>query len=269
MKHLWLNADDFGLTPAVTRGICDAMVDGVVATSTAMVCRSDAAASVREYAPRVPGRIGLHLQLTDGTPRSDPARVPSLLGRGGRFPRKRRLMQAVDAAEVRLEWDAQLAALRSMGVEPSHVDSHHHVHGVPGVFEVYVAFARDHGLPARGGSPRHLRLLREAGVATTDAFTPGFWKDTVGVQGLIDVAVDAARHVPEDGCIEMMSHPGRIDDALRERSHYVEDRERELAVLCSGELHERLLALGILLSRRPVFTSQPPSRETGHERDDR
>lgn len=268
MKHLWINADDFGLTPAVTRGICEAMIDGVVGGSTAMVCRSDAAASITHFAPQVPGRIGLHLQLTDGTPLSDPARVPSLLGRDGRFPRKRRLMGRVEAGEVRLEWDAQLAALRAMDVEPSHLDSHHHVHSVAGAFEVYAAFARDHGLPARGGSPRHLRLLREAGVATTDAFTPGFWKESVTVQGLLDAAADAARRVPENGCIEMMSHPGRVDEDLRERSYYVEDRERELAVLCSSEIRERLLELGICLSPRPVFTAAVHSREADSERDE-
>jgi predicted glycoside hydrolase/deacetylase ChbG (UPF0249 family) len=268
VKHLWINADDFGLTPAVTQGICEAMIEGVVAGSTAMVCRDDAAGSVTQFAPQVPGRIGLHLQLTDGTPCSDPAHVPSLLGRKGRFPRKRRLIERIEPAEVRIEWDAQLAALRSMGVQPSHLDSHHHVHSVPGVFEVYVAFARDNGLPARGGSVRQFRRLREAGVPTTDTFTPGFWKESVGIEGLLNAALDAARRVPEDGYIEMMSHPGRIDEALRDRSEYIEERERELAVLCSSELRERLWDLGIDLSTRPVFTSAARSVEAQSERED-
>lgn len=255
MKTLWINADDFALTPAVTLGICEAMLEGGVGGTTAMVCRTDSLDSLAAFAARVAGRVGLHLQLTDGVPRSGAEQVPSLVGEDGRFPRKRWGVRSPDPGEVAREWEAQLATLRAAGVEPSHLDSHHDVHLLPGVFEVYADFARRHRLPARGGSRRHVELLRRRGVAASDAFAAGFGQGEIGIEELLRCAESAASRVPEGGSVELMSHPGRVDDALRRRSVYVDQRERELAVLCSPELPGRLRERGLELSPRPVFAA--------------
>jgi predicted glycoside hydrolase/deacetylase ChbG (UPF0249 family) len=247
VKRLWINADDLGLTPAVSAAICEAIEGGAVATTTAMVCGVEAAETIARCAPRIPGRIGLHLQLTDGAPRSCPGEVPSLVGPGGGFPRNLEAMGQLDPRDVAREWEAQLRALRELGIEPTHVDSHHHVHQLPGVFAVYVELARRHGLRARGGTPAQVRRLRERGVPTADVFSPGFYRGALDAADLLAVVAAAARRCPQGGTIELMSHPGRADDELRRRSIYVEERERELATLCSPELPERLRARGIAL----------------------
>jgi predicted glycoside hydrolase/deacetylase ChbG (UPF0249 family) len=247
VKLLWINADDLGLTPAVSTGICEAIEGGAVASTTAMVCGVEAAESIARCAPRIPGRVGLHLQLTDGAPRSGPGEVPSLVGADGRFPRNREAMGRVDPRDVAREWEAQLRVLRELGIEPTHVDSHHHVHQLPGVFPVYVDLARRHALRARGGSPAQVRRLRQRGVPTADVFSPGFFRGALDAADLLAVVAIAARRCPEGGTIELMSHPGRVDDELRRRSIYVEERERELATLCAPELPERLRGRGIAL----------------------
>jgi predicted glycoside hydrolase/deacetylase ChbG (UPF0249 family) len=251
VKRLWINADDFGMTPAVTAGICEALLRGAVTTTTAMVCGGDRgdSASIARFAPELPGRVGLHLQLTDGVPRLAPEEVPSLVGPDGRFPRKRQGVGKIDVRELEREWEAQLAALRALGVEPSHLDSHHHVHQLPAALEVYVDLARRHGLPARGGGPRHVQVLRAAGVATADVLATGFYQGELGVDRLLAVVAEAAGRAPERGLVELMCHPGRVDDALRFRSSYVEERELELAALRAPELPERLRERGIELAR--------------------
>lgn len=248
MRRLWINADDFGITPAVTAGIRDAILRGAVTTTTAMVCVEDAAESITRFAPEVPGRVGLHLQLTDGVPRCAPEEVPTLAGPDGRFPRKRHGVGRIDPGELEREWEAQIAALRALGVEPSHLDSHHHAHQLPAAFEVFVELARRHGLPARGGSPRHTQALRARGVPTADVFTSDFYEGALDVDHIVAVAAEAAGRTAEGGLIEMMCHPGRVDDALRRRSGYVDGRERELAALCAPELPERLRERGIELA---------------------
>jgi predicted glycoside hydrolase/deacetylase ChbG (UPF0249 family) len=250
MRRLWINADDLGLTPAVSEGICEACERGILTTTTAMVCSDGALDVLAVYAPRLPGRIGLHLQLTDGVPRSARADVPSLVGMDGRFPRYLDGLGDLDPREVEREWEAQLATLRALGVEPTHVDSHHHVHQVPVAFEAYAGLAKRHGLPARGGTPEQTLALRRLGVATADVFSGEFFRGPLDAGHLLAVAEAAARHCPEEGVIELMSHPGRVDDALRRRSIYVEERERELATLCASDLPAQLRARGFAPLRR-------------------
>jgi chitin disaccharide deacetylase len=242
-RRLWLNADDLGLTPGVSAGICAALERSPAATTTAMVCAEGALATVGRFAPRLAGRIGLHLQLTDGVPRLPAARVPSLVGADGRFPRNLPLPAALDLGEVEREWEAQLAALRGLGIAPTHLDSHHHVHQLPGVFPVYAELARRHRLPARGGGPEHQAALRRQGVPTSDVFTTAFYRAPLDVDHLLAVVT---RLCPPGGTIEVMTHPGEVDPALRRRSTYVEQRARELATLCAPELTARLREAGIV-----------------------
>ena len=248
MKRLWINADDFGLTDGVSAGIVTAIHQGALGSTTAMLCVDEADATLARHAPAIPGRIGLHLQLTGGVPRSGASEVPSLVGPDGRFPRKRQGIHGPDLREVEREWEAQLAALRALGVTPTHLDSHHHVHRLPGVFEVFVRLALRHRLPARGSGPLWTTALRRQGVPTADVFCEDYSDGPLGVAQLVLAAAAAAERAPEGGTVELMSHPGLVDEGLRAQSDYVEPRERELATLCSPELPGRLEERGMVLA---------------------
>jgi predicted glycoside hydrolase/deacetylase ChbG (UPF0249 family) len=256
--RLWINADDFGLTPGVSEGICDSVLGGVVGTTSAMLCAEDADATIARYAPRIPGRIGVHLQLTSGRPRSAPADVPSLVGPDGRFPAKRGELRKPDPAEVEREWEAQIAALGALGISPTHLDTHHHVHWLPRVFEVYAELARRHGLPARGGSRLHVQNLRRRGVPCADHFTGGFYDGALDADHLVAVATAGAAAVTVGGSVELMCHPARVDEPLRARSDYVEPRECELAALCTPGLAGRLAEHGLVLVGPAELASRPP-----------
>jgi chitin disaccharide deacetylase len=73
---------------------------------------------------------------------------------------------------------------------------------------------------------------------------------------VVAVAAEAAGRAPEGGLVELMCHPGRVDDALRRRSSYVEERQLELAALCAPELPERLRERGIELIRPEDLRAQ-------------
>src|SRR2546429_4673281 len=53
----------------------------------------------------------------------------------------------VGGGEVGEGCAAQLARLRATGVRVTHIDSHRHVHALPGVWAPVVATARAHGVP--------------------------------------------------------------------------------------------------------------------------
>src|SRR5437764_74919 len=116
-RRLIVNADDFGQSAGINRGVAEAHENGVVTSASLMVCWPDAPAAVAS-AKRWKGfSIGLHIDLgewtyRDGTWRPYYERVPIR-----------------DAGAVAAEIDAQLNAFRALvGRDPTHLDSHQHVH---------------------------------------------------------------------------------------------------------------------------------------------
>jgi len=80
-----VTADDLGLSPGVTRGIFEAHRRGVVRSTSLLVtfASSAEAAALARAEPDL--EVGLHIDLVGGGPVSDPAAVPSLCDREGRF----------------------------------------------------------------------------------------------------------------------------------------------------------------------------------------
>jgi predicted glycoside hydrolase/deacetylase ChbG (UPF0249 family) len=78
MKRLIINADDFGLTPGVTRGILDAHLNGVVTSTSAMMNSPHIADSLAaaQDAPKL--GMGVHLVLTWGKPMLTPGKSSHL-----------------------------------------------------------------------------------------------------------------------------------------------------------------------------------------------
>jgi len=133
VRRIIVNADDFGLCGDVTRGILDAHANGQVSSTTLMVNApgTDEAVEAAQRHPRL--GVGLHFNLTEGRPLAD---VPSLVDGSGRFLLRgelvrRCLRRSVDPADVTREFGAQLARIHDLGIVPTHVDSHQHVHMAP------------------------------------------------------------------------------------------------------------------------------------------
>lgn len=242
MRRLLIHADDLGLTAGVTRGIVEAGTRGVVTGSSAMVCNPQQRHLVSQAVPRLQGRIGLHLQLTDGRPISDPALIPTLVDCDGNFPAHRGQIGNINPAEVLLEWKAQWQALAQLGVVPSHIDTHHDVHTVPAALEAYIQLAQELNIPARvlpqgvgGNSAEVKRRLRAAGVICTDFFVCIWSGKSPNVESLIR-ALRVFEHLGGENCsLEIGCHPGYSDEALAGLSRYSGFREEELAILLKPE----------------------------------
>jgi predicted glycoside hydrolase/deacetylase ChbG (UPF0249 family) len=146
--RLVVNADDFGLSSAISRGILRAHREGIV-TSTSLLgnCTDlDGARALLAEAPNL--GVGVHLALVEGGPVSDPARVPSLLTPSGRFrSRGAEFIAAwtkrqIDAGDVEREFEAQVARVREAGIRVDHLDTHHHLGFLPVVGRSVEAVAR-------------------------------------------------------------------------------------------------------------------------------
>src|SRR4051812_21815975 len=84
--RLVVNADGFGASPAISRGVLQAHRAGIV-TSTSIVGNCADPAAVKALLAEVPGLgVGVHLTLVNGPPVAQPNAVRSLLGPDGEFP---------------------------------------------------------------------------------------------------------------------------------------------------------------------------------------
>ena len=255
MNRVIINADDFGMTEGICRGIVKAIHTGGVTATTAMVCTPRAQEHIRKWAPQIVGYLGAHLQLTSGTPVLPRERVPSLVGSDGKFPAHRRAMRHAKGEEILAEWQAQLECLLVSGITPTHLDSHHHVHGLPEVFPVFCELARRYSLPARSLHKEMTAALRAAGVTCIGQTLTGWYGGKLSVRTLLEVLIEGTRECPEIESFELMCHPGLVDNSLSLLSRYVDDREVELATLCDTSLQQELAAAGFCLSRVSSLSS--------------
>jgi len=241
MKQLIISADDFGLTEGVTKGIYESIVNGAVTRTSAMMC-TNGADWIKKYANGLDGKIGLHLQLTDGIPLLTTEEVLSLVDENGKFPAKSKQLGALNPEEIEKEWEAQMGALLDLGIIPSHIDTHHNVHRFPKVFKVYCAIAEKYKLPARALSPNMAKKLDSMGLLGSDFCLEKWGGENVTNTSLVNHALSTFRLIENRGTIELMCHPGYVDKNLETRSHYLLAREHELAVFLDPHL-KTLLAM--------------------------
>ena len=265
MRILVINADDLGLAPGVNRGILEAHTAGTVTSASMIVTApafAEAAERVQRDAPRL--GVGLHLNLVTGAPLSS---APSLVDSAtGRFHPldvlvRRALAGQVDPIEVRRECEAQLAALVAAGITPSHIDSHRHVHAMPGILPAVAAAAHDAAIPVvrrpldrvslldpvasakmlvvhaawrtalTGVAPAHRGLLARA---------PHF--RGIAMQGMPDIRERLLATIDQlpIGATEIMVHPGYDDEVLATQDAFRAERAVDLEALCDPAVVARV-----------------------------
>lgn len=149
--RLVVNADDFGISTRINEGIVRAHCEGIV-TSTSLMAVGRAFAHAVECCNLVPTLdVGVHLTLVAEQPLL-PERT-SLVGDDGRFPEgagallRRWLRGRIRSADVRAEWSAQIERVLDHGIRVTHLDSHQHVHALPGLAEVCLELAARYQIP--------------------------------------------------------------------------------------------------------------------------
>jgi predicted glycoside hydrolase/deacetylase ChbG (UPF0249 family) len=241
--RLIVNADDFGRSPGVSRGIVEAHRDGIVTSTTLMANLPWAAAAV-ELARTEPNLdLGLHLSVCYGPPLARPD--SSLVGDDGRLDRDLvALARRIQPDDVEREARAQLARFVELtGRLPSHLDSHLHLHAWPVCWEPIARIAREYGLPVRPASPELANYLRARAIRTVDHFVDDFFAPgQMTIYNLVAVLDRLPR-----GTSELMCHPGYADGALADSS-FREQRERELEILRAPEIRQAITERGIVLT---------------------
>jgi predicted glycoside hydrolase/deacetylase ChbG (UPF0249 family) len=163
-KLLILHADDLGAAHSVDAASFDALDKGLVSSASIMM-PTPWVTEVAAYARAHPNAdLGLHLTLTSewqtyrwGSVESSD-KVPSLLDSAGTFPSEDGpVATKAKPAEVEREIRAQIERALSLGIRPTHVDSHMgSLFTTPELAATYAKVAREYHLPflaVRGNPP--------------------------------------------------------------------------------------------------------------------
>ncbi|PZM66110.1 hypothetical protein DOE73_08465 [Paenibacillus dendritiformis] len=224
-RYVIINADDFGLSCSINRGIMEAHRLGTVSSASLMVNTPGflEAVSLAKATPSL--GVGLHFNLTYGTPATNPLLVPSLVRAGGSFHGNHAEWRAHDIA---CELDNQYGRMLKHGLRPTHVDSHHHIHlDNPVVYSLVKKLVQHEHLPVRLPSSRPDPEL----PLTTDELFMYTFDSQTGVPHLLSLL----RNIPE-GITELLCHPGYVDDDVRRLSTWTTAREEEMAVFIDPQV---------------------------------
>jgi predicted glycoside hydrolase/deacetylase ChbG (UPF0249 family) len=223
-KYLIVNADDFGQSPGINRGIIEAHERGIV-TSTSLMTRWLAAGEASLYARKHPElSLGLHLDLGEW------------IYRGGRWVPFYTVVCLDDESAVEREVTHQLEVFRYLvGREPSHINSHQHVHLREPVRSITLRICESLGIPLRDLCPQINYFKKFYGQSAEGQPFP----ENIGVDRLIDVLSNLPC-----GLTVLICHPG---DAADLNTVYQRERRAELQALCDRRVRAVIKNLGIEL----------------------
>jgi chitin disaccharide deacetylase len=267
-KLLIVNADDYGTNAARNRGILEAARGGIVTTTSVIANSIKPGDAVSALRASFGTRVGVHLNLTMGTPLS--AAASTLVNPSGAFWDKetvwrKALRGDLDLTRVEEEFAAQINHLLTLGIAPDHLDGNNHIHVFPGIAEVTARlgssfgitrvrlplepFARWHHYFRRNSRKKSFmgRLARRAapvfashGLRSTETFA--------GMQFPAMTELESLRAFVANlpcGTTELMCHPGYRDPEAGGFS--TAEREHELSVLTNLAVLDDIRRFGIRL----------------------
>ncbi len=223
-KFLIVNADDFGLSFGVNCGIVEAYKLGVV-TSASLMVRWPAAKDAAAYGRSHPELgLGLHIDLGEWVFR-DEEWVPDY-----------EVVDLTDADAVGNEVSRQLDTFRRLvGRDPTHIDSHQHVHLKEPAKSVFLRWAEKTEIPLR----HFIENVRYCGDFYGQTAEGEPLPEMVSIEALIKIL----ENLPE-GYTEMACHPGYGEGLA---TTYRNERALELRALCDSRIQDQLKILGIKL----------------------
>ena len=274
-KRIIINADDFGLCEGVNEAVAQAHTEGVL-TSDTIMANMPAADEAVKTAKKLPSLgVGIHLNLTEGTPLSKDACVDCLCDAEGRFafsPVKLSLLSTVARnvrTAIKTELAAQIQSVLDKDLKPTHLDSHKHIHSFPAIFTIVCELAGQFNIPAvrwpfepkelsrmpwplpeQGGRKRAclVRAMAKINYVQNSAFLKTDALLGVAHTGRIDVnffrAVALYNSAPT---AEVMTHPGFPNGLDPAKTRLLRERKVEFEALCSEKTKQYFKDAGIKL----------------------
>lgn len=224
---LILNADDFGLSPSINKGIVDCFKEGLISSTTIMMNTPYTDEAIQLAKEHNIKNIGIHLNLTYGKSVLPASEVPSLVDENGVFHYVCMLGYYTQYLDAKKELRAQIEKFLATGLTPTHLDHHHYFNEIPNILKAYLELAKEYNLPVRSMDDNARSLAREMGLKTTDEFSFAFHGNGVDI-GTFQILKSLFWN--RDISLEILTHVGYLDEYTRSQTNYLK-REDEIAVL--------------------------------------
>jgi predicted glycoside hydrolase/deacetylase ChbG (UPF0249 family) len=221
---LVVNGDDFGRSPGINRGILECFDRGILTSASLMTLWPASAAAAAGSIERPGLGVGLHVDLgewaySDGSWRCTYLRT-----------------ELDDEQAVRTEVERQLRAFRRLlDRDPTHLDSHQHVHREEPARSVLGELAASLGIPLR----HYEQGVRHRGDFFGQTAKGERRLDALSVPALIEILGSLPL-----GTTELCCHPGYANDLV---TTYRRERTVEIETLCDPRVRAAVDGRGIEL----------------------
>jgi predicted glycoside hydrolase/deacetylase ChbG (UPF0249 family) len=274
-RRIWLCADDYGISPGVSRAIRELIARARINATSVMVVaptfqRSEAISLAALNSDQKRVAVGLHITLTapfrplskDFAPQRDDAFLPfgaTLMAAAlGRF--KPKLL--IDEVEAQVK-----AFVEAFGHPPDFLDGHRHVHLFPQIRDAVLTVAQraapaawlrqcgrsptsrtswsdGKGLLLRALSGQFRKRAAARGIKTNPAFAGTYtYRANADFAALFPRFLD---NLPDGGLV--MCHPGFVDAELQRLDPLTTLREQEYAFFAGDEFPRVLARHGVTLA---------------------
>lgn len=266
LKRVIFNADDFGRHIRINEAVERGAKEGVLRSATLMAGGTAFADAARRVRYLKNFGLGIHFTLVDGVPILPAAEISSLVDENGLFlPNygaffKHYAKGGVRLLEVQSELSAQLAKFAAAALPLDHVDSHQHMHVLPGIAAIVIKLCRQAKIPAlraplaplftggfssvgslvgRAGllllAKNTVRLAKRAGLLVPDHFA-----GIVAGKELDEKELITLLRRMKKGTTEIMMHPGTANEEIARASFWQHDFEAEFKALLSKKVLQTL-----------------------------
>ncbi len=280
MKLVIFNADDFGISIGVNKGIIKSFNDGVLTSSTMMTNMPafEDAVTLAKLNPKL--GVGIHLVATLGKPVLPYNEISSLVGDNGMFYQKYSILLKniisgkTKIEELKAEFSAQIQKFLDAGLEPTHLDSHQHIHIFPAIFKIIIDLCKKYNITKiRKPDEKYsngwrinkrqfhklvlssLSRLARKRIIENKIYTTN---NCYGILNCGNITKDILKEILtslKDGVTEIICHPGYPDEDLNKMNVWLsQQRVSELNALTDPYIKQLIYDLKIkLISFREVM----------------
>lgn len=215
---LIINADDFGFSKSINDGIIDAYKEGLISSTTIMINMPYACDAISKWKENSLLGIGLHINLTQGSPISND--VKSLVDENNVFYKHRKIENqeiTVTYEDAYKEIKAQIEKVLSFNVKIDHLDYHHNIHLNPAIRKALIDLALEYNLPLRTIDRDFRKVVLTAGIKTPDDFSFDFYDEKAKWESIVKFV----ENHKDCSSLEVLTHCGYIDEDTKARTGYI------------------------------------------------
>ncbi len=284
MKKVIINADDFGLSKSINKGIIECYKRGIL-TSASLIVNAPGFEDAIDLIKRNLGlSTGIHINVIRGKAVLPADKVKYISQNGLFLGNMFRILKISylhkrQLKELEMEFRAQIERALDSGINITHIDSEKHIHMIGPIFEIISRIAIEYGIP-------RIRYVKEAPIDPGNMhnlyylFKKQFYKILLfnlvsikkrslgykfpikitdyfyGLYNSGSLTTEKYERIfmgIKNGTTEIMCHPGYIDEEWKkyplslEKFYLNQNRERELNALIDPKVKELVYKLGIKL----------------------